>query len=138
MAVRWQADDAPLLVVLGTSLPPSTKTKVVRVGTPLTKLSGSAMKYAHNGNRIFMAQWIFFFHSLWEALGLNNFFFLQFHSTIYNKYYNLRNNSLSKIILVAKYCYKIVSNEDPGVRTRSAGLLSLCLLNYVPCKRHLA
>ena len=75
MAVRWQADDAPLLVVLGTSLPPSTKTKVVRVGPPLTKLSGSTMKYAHNGNRIFMAQWIFFFHSLWEALGLKNYFF---------------------------------------------------------------
>ena len=34
--------------------------------------------------------------------------------------------------------YKIVSNEDPGVRTLSAGLLSLCLLNYVPYKRHLA
>ena len=43
---------------------------------------------------------------------------------------------MSKIILVAKYCYKIVSNEDPGVRTRSAGLLSLCMLYYVPCKRH--
>ena len=55
-----------------------------------------------------------------------------------NKYYNLTNNSLSKIILVAKYCCKIVSNEDPGVRTRSAGLLFLCLLNYVPCERHLA
>ena len=82
MAVPWQADDAPLLVVLGTSHPPSTKTKVARVGPFLTKLSGSAMKYAHNGNRIFMAEWIFFFHSLWEALGLNNFF-LQFHSTIY-------------------------------------------------------
>ena len=51
-------------------------------------------------------------------------------------YYNLTNKSLSKIILVAKYCYKIVSNEDSGVRTRSAGLLSLCLLHYVPCKRH--
>ena len=34
--------------------------------------------------------------------------------------------------------YKIVSNEDPGVRTHSAGLLSLSLLHYVPCKRHLA
>ena len=78
MAVRWQADDAPLLVVLGTSLPPSTKTKVVRVGPLLTKLSGPAMKYAHNGNRIFMAQWICFFHSLWEALDLNNFFFSNF------------------------------------------------------------
>ena len=78
-----QADDAPLLVVLGTSLPPSTKTKVVRVGPPLTKLSGSAMKYAYNGNRIFMAQWICFSHSLWEALGLKNYF-SQFHSTIYN------------------------------------------------------
>ena len=71
-----------------------------------------------------MAQWIFFFHSFREAkLGLNNFFSpISFN---YNKYYNLRNNSLSKIILVAKYCYKIVSNEDPGVRTHSAGLLSV-------------
>ena len=122
MAVCWQADDAPLLVVLGTSLPPSTKTKVVRVGPPLTKLSGSAMKYAHNGNRIFMAQWICFFHSLWEALGLKNYFF---PISFCYLYYNLTNKSLSKIILVAKYCYKIVSNEDPGVRTCSAGLLSV-------------
>ena len=25
-----------------------------------------------------MAQWIYFFHSLWEALGLKNFFFSNF------------------------------------------------------------
>ena len=71
------------------------------------------------------------------GFGFEKLFFPNFIQ-LFIIYYNLRNNSLSKIILVAKYCYKIVCNEDPGVRTRSAGLLSLCLLNYVPCKRHLA
>ena len=45
MAFRWRADDGPLKVGLGSSLPlpPSTlKTNVVKVGSPLTKLSGSA------------------------------------------------------------------------------------------------
>ena len=39
---RWRADDGPLKVGLGSSLPSSTlKTKVVKVGSPLTKPSGS-------------------------------------------------------------------------------------------------
>ena len=43
MAFRWRADDGPLKVGHGSSLPPSTlKTNVVKVGPPLTKLSGSA------------------------------------------------------------------------------------------------
>ena len=43
MAFRWRADDGPLKVGLGSSLPSSTlKTNVVKVGSPLTKLSGSA------------------------------------------------------------------------------------------------
>ena len=50
MAFRWRAHDGPLKVVLGSSLPSSTKKKkrknknkiVVKVGPPLTKLSGSA------------------------------------------------------------------------------------------------
>ena len=43
MAFRWRADDGPLIGVLGSSLPSSTKKKnVVKVGSPLTKLSGSA------------------------------------------------------------------------------------------------
>ena len=46
MAFRWRAHDGPLIVVLGSSLPSSTKKKtkknVVKVGPPLTKLSGSA------------------------------------------------------------------------------------------------
>ena len=41
LAFRWRADDGPLIVVLGSSLPSSTK-KNVCVGPPLTKLSGSA------------------------------------------------------------------------------------------------
>ena len=42
MALRWRADDGPLTVGLGSSLPLSTlKTNVVKVGSPLTKLSGS-------------------------------------------------------------------------------------------------
>ena len=41
MAFRWRADDDPLIVVLGFSLPSSTK-KTVKVGPPLTKLSVSA------------------------------------------------------------------------------------------------
>ena len=42
MAFRWRADDGPLIVVLGSSLPSSTKKKVVKVGPPLTTFSGSA------------------------------------------------------------------------------------------------
>ena len=43
MAFRWRADDGPLKVGHGSSLPPSTlKTNVVKVGSPLTNLSGSA------------------------------------------------------------------------------------------------
>ena len=43
MAFRWQADDGPVIVVFGSSLPSSTKKKkVIKVGPLLTKLSGSA------------------------------------------------------------------------------------------------
>ena len=43
MTFRWWADDGPLLVVFGSYPVSSTKKKnVVRVGLPLTKLSGSA------------------------------------------------------------------------------------------------
>ena len=52
MAFRWRADDDPLIVVLGSFLPSSKKKKkkkkkknVVKVGPPLTKLSGSAHDY---------------------------------------------------------------------------------------------
>ena len=38
----WQADDGPLIVLFGSFLPSSTKKKVVKVGPPLAKLSGSA------------------------------------------------------------------------------------------------
>ena len=43
MVFGWRADDGPLLVVFGSSLPSSTKqtTNNVRVGAPLTKRSGS-------------------------------------------------------------------------------------------------
>ena len=45
MAFRWRADDGPLKIGLGSSLPPSTlKTNIVKVGSPLTKLSGSAQE----------------------------------------------------------------------------------------------
>ena len=42
MVFRWKTDDDPLIVVLGSSLPSSTKKSNVNVGPPLTKLSGSA------------------------------------------------------------------------------------------------
>ena len=42
MAFRWRAGDGPLKVVHGSSLPTSTRKNVVKVGPPLTKLSGSA------------------------------------------------------------------------------------------------
>ena len=45
MAFRWRADDDPLIVVLGSSLPSSTKKtkkKLYQNWTPLTELSGSA------------------------------------------------------------------------------------------------
>ena len=42
MAFYWRADDGPLQVELGSSLPSSTKKKyVVKIGSSLTKLSGS-------------------------------------------------------------------------------------------------
>ena len=42
MAFRWWADDGPLIVVFGSSLPSSsTKKSVVKVGPPLTKFYGS-------------------------------------------------------------------------------------------------
>ena len=43
MAFRWRANDGPLIVALGSSLPSSTKKIVVKVGpTPSDKSSGSA------------------------------------------------------------------------------------------------
>ena len=43
MAFRWRSDDGPLsIVVIGSSLPLSTKKDVFKVETPLTTLSGSA------------------------------------------------------------------------------------------------
>ena len=43
MAFHWLADDGPLMVVFGFSLPSSTqKERIVKVGIPLTKISGSA------------------------------------------------------------------------------------------------
>ena len=39
MAFRWWADDSPLIVVLGSN---KRKKNVVKVGPPLTKLSGTA------------------------------------------------------------------------------------------------
>ena len=45
MAFRWRADDGPLIVVFGSSHPSSTNKKkkknIVKVGTILTKFSGS-------------------------------------------------------------------------------------------------
>ena len=45
MVFCWQANDGPLIVVLGSSLPISTPQKNVKVGPPLTNLSGSAHVY---------------------------------------------------------------------------------------------
>ena len=42
MAFRWRADDGPLTLVSGSSLPSSNKKNFVKVGPPLTKLPGSA------------------------------------------------------------------------------------------------
>ena len=42
---RLQVDVGPLIVVLGSSLPSSIAKKVVKVGPPLTKLSGSVHGY---------------------------------------------------------------------------------------------
>ena len=53
MAFRWRADDDPLIVVLGCSLPSSNKKNNVKVGPPLTKHSGSAHEL----------------YSLWSANG---------------------------------------------------------------------
>ena len=48
MAFHWRTDDRSLIVVLGSSLPSSTKLDVVKVGPPLTKLSGSAHDFKLN------------------------------------------------------------------------------------------
>ena len=57
LAFRWRADDDPLIVVLRSSLPSSTSSKKqktkknVKIGPPLTKLSGSAHRitlHVHN------------------------------------------------------------------------------------------
>ena len=40
-AFRWWADDGPLIIVFGPSLPSSTKKNVVKFGPRLTKLIGS-------------------------------------------------------------------------------------------------
>ena len=42
MAFSWRADDGPIKAVFGSSIPQLTKKNVIRVGPPLTKLSGSA------------------------------------------------------------------------------------------------
>ena len=50
-AFRWRADDGPLLVVFGSSLPSPTKTitnkNIVKVGPPLNKLPSSADALYH-------------------------------------------------------------------------------------------
>ena len=52
MVFRWRTDDGPFIVVFGSSLPSSTK-KPVKVGPPLSILSGSAHElywvYTHLG-----------------------------------------------------------------------------------------
>ena len=45
MAFPWQADDGPLIVVWGSSLPSSTKNNVVKVGPPLTNLLDQHMNH---------------------------------------------------------------------------------------------
>ena len=49
MAFRWRADDDPLFVVFGSSLPSTAKkqAKNVRIGPSQTKLSGSAHVIAY-------------------------------------------------------------------------------------------
>ena len=42
MVIHRQVDDGPLLVVFGSSFDPHQLKKIVRVGPPLTRLSGSA------------------------------------------------------------------------------------------------
>ena len=42
LAFHWRADEGPLIVVFGSSLPSSNKKNVVEVGPPLTKLPVSA------------------------------------------------------------------------------------------------
>ena len=49
MAFRWRADDGPFIEVFGSSLHSSTKQIVVKVGPPLSKLSGSAYVKAETG-----------------------------------------------------------------------------------------
>ena len=52
MAFRWRADDGPLIVVVGSSPPPPHQLKIkqkhVKVGPPLTKLSGSMLEKVGN------------------------------------------------------------------------------------------
>ena len=50
MAFRWRADDGPLIVVLA-STKKRQKKNVVKVGPPLTKLSGSAHEITQKKSR---------------------------------------------------------------------------------------
>ena len=57
MVFRWRAGDGPLIVVLGSPLPLPAKNikekkNVVKVGPPLTKLSGSAHAKAQTSLRM--------------------------------------------------------------------------------------
>ena len=48
MTFRWRPNDGPLILAFGSSLPHKLKKKVVKVGPPLTKFSGSGHDCAHN------------------------------------------------------------------------------------------
>ena len=43
MAFCWRANDGRFTVVFGSSIPSSTKKKVIKFGPPLTKISGSSL-----------------------------------------------------------------------------------------------
>ena len=58
MAFPWRADDGPILVVFGSSLPHQLKKTLVKCGPPLTKLSGSA--YGMHSHTVGLKFYIFF------------------------------------------------------------------------------
>ena len=75
MAFRWRAVYGPLIVAFGSSLPSSTKKSVVKVGLPLTKLSGSAHVWRLVCRKPQMTKHVMFSHDMTYICNINSIFF---------------------------------------------------------------
>ena len=83
---HWRADDGPLIMVFESSLPSSTK-KTVKIGPPLTKLSGSAHEKAYDEGTLSIAHFTGNFLFTWK------FFMLHVVCWFFSKLSFLKNSS---------------------------------------------